>query len=69
MAERKQAIKATVIGTHWINLWCDAEIVEAVQAIAGVTQVTDADQTNCRTVWVDRRYDMAEVAAEIEALA
>lgn len=68
MAERKQYIVARSNGAY-IDVWCDAEVVERIEAIEGVTHVNGPDFSNRRSVFIDRRYDMAEIAAEIEALA
>ncbi len=70
MAKRQCAIKATVsIEGGWLNVWCEPELLDRIKAIEGVVHMNTAQNPWGYPVWVDSRYDLAEVAAEIEALA
>ena len=70
MAERKSEIVVEFgPSDYWLQVTCDADMVERVREVGGVTQVDGPGCKNERTVWVDARHDINEIADEIRALA
>lgn len=68
MTQPKQAIKTKIVAQVWIYVYCDPEMLPRIKALSGVIRIDPPQADNGRCVWVDARYDLAEIAAEIEDL-
>ena len=68
MAKRKSEIEVNHIAGNTYKVWADDGFVDKARKIEGIQEISPRKVDGAWTLWVDPRYDAAEVIAEIEAL-
>lgn len=67
MAKRNSELVVRRGSGSWVDVWCDDALVPLIETIKGILRFQHMTSGEW-TAWLDPRYDINEVVAEIEAL-
>jgi len=67
MAKRQQEVKVECPTGTMLYVWADDDVIEKVKEVEGIYEVGDKFMGHY-AAFIDHRYDIKDIAEEIEAL-